>query len=172
MLEMISGGFKKAQDLLQGKTVIQEKHIDEAIKEIRISLLEADVEFHVVKTFIDSVKEKAVGEIVQTRVSHGGKKLKASPQQHFVKICYDELVELMGPVDTSIVYGSRPVSAIMMVGLMLWAVPDALKARRLEHVSVGIVLVCVVYLCCVTVVERRRRKHQEQSSTTSSTPTQ
>ena len=76
MLELISGGFKKAQDLLQGKTVIQEKHIDEAVKAIRISLLEADVEFHVVKTFIDGVKEKALGEIIQTRVSHGGKKLK------------------------------------------------------------------------------------------------
>lgn len=117
MLELISGGFKKAQDLLQGKTVIQEKHIDEAIKEIRLSLLEADVEFHVVKTFIDSVKEKAVGEIVRTRVSHGGKRLKASPQQHFVKVCYDELVELMSPVDTSIAYGPRAVTAIMMVGL-------------------------------------------------------
>ena len=117
MLELISGGFKKAQDLLHGKTVIQEKHIDEAVKEIRISLLEADVEFHVVKTFIDGVKEKALGEIVQTRVSHGGKKLKASPDQHFVRICHDELVGLMGPVDTSITYGPRPVTAIMMVGL-------------------------------------------------------
>ena len=117
MLELISGGFKKAQDLLQGKTVIQEKHIDEAIKEIRISLLEADVEFHVVKSFIEGVKEKALGELVQTRISHGGKRLKASPQQHFIKICYDELVALMGPVDTSLTYSQRAVSAIMMVGL-------------------------------------------------------
>ncbi len=117
MLEMISGGFRKAQDLLQGKVVLQEKHIDEAIKEIRISLLEADVEFHVVKQFIERVREKAGGEIVQTRVSHGGRKLKATPGQHFVKICYDELVNLMGPVDTSLVLDARAVSAIMMVGL-------------------------------------------------------
>ncbi|MFA5653300.1 MAG: signal recognition particle receptor subunit alpha, partial [Desulfomonilia bacterium] len=79
MLEMLSGGFKKAQDLLQGKVVLQERHIDEAIKEIRISLLEADVEFHVVKQFIERVREKALGEIVRTRVSHGGRKLKATP---------------------------------------------------------------------------------------------
>jgi signal recognition particle subunit SRP54 len=117
MLEMISGGFKKAQDLLQGKVVLQEKHIDEAIKEIRISLLEADVEFHVVKSFLDRVKAKALGEIIQTRVSHGGKKLKATPEQHFIKICYDELVNLMGPVDTTLAMGQRTVSAIMMVGL-------------------------------------------------------
>jgi signal recognition particle subunit SRP54 len=117
MLEMISGGFKKAQDLLQGKVVLQEKHIDEAIKEIRISLLEADVEFHVVKSFLEKVREKALGEIVRTRVSHGGKKLKATPGQHFVKICYDELVNLMGPVDTSLDLGKREVGAVMMVGL-------------------------------------------------------
>jgi len=117
MLELISGGFKKAQDLLQGKTVLQEKHIDEAIKEIRVSLLEADVEFHVVKGFIESVKTKAIGELVQTRVSHGGKRMRVSPEHHFVKICYDELVNLMGPVDTSIAFGKRPVTAIMMVGL-------------------------------------------------------
>jgi signal recognition particle subunit SRP54 len=116
MLELITGGFKKAQDLLQGKTTIQEKHIEDALKEIRISLLEADVEFHVVKSFLDRVKEKAIGEIVQTRVSHAGKKLKATPEQHFVKICYDELAALMGPVDTSLDF-SRNVSAIMMVGL-------------------------------------------------------
>lgn len=117
MLEMISGGFKKAQELLQGKVVLQEKHIEDAIREIRISLLEADVEFHVVKTFLDKVREKAIGEIVQTRISHGGKKLKATPEQHFIKICYDELSALMGPVDTSIKFGPRAISAIMMVGL-------------------------------------------------------
>ena len=117
MLEMITGGFKKAQDLLQGKATIQEKHIEDAIREIRLSLLEADVEFHVVKSFIDRVKDKAIGEIVQTRVSHAGKKLKATPEQHFIKICYDELASLMGPVDTSLDFGSRPVSAVMMVGL-------------------------------------------------------
>ena len=117
MLEMITGGFKKAQDLLQGKATIQEKHIEDAIREIRLSLLEADVEFHVVRSFIDRVKDKAIGEIVQTRVSHAGKKLKATPEQHFIKICYDELASLMGPVDTSLHFGSRPVSAIMMVGL-------------------------------------------------------
>lgn len=117
MLEMISGGFKKAQDLLQGKTVLQEKHIEDAIKEIRVSLLEADVEFHVVKTFLENVKTKALGEIVQTKVSHGGRKLKVTPDQHFIKICYDELVGLMGPVDTTLNLRAKPVAAIMMVGL-------------------------------------------------------
>ncbi|HQI82409.1 MAG TPA: signal recognition particle protein [Deltaproteobacteria bacterium] len=117
MLELISDGFRKAQNLLQGKVAIQEKHIEDAVKQIRISLLEADVEFHVVKGFIEHVKEKAIGEIVHTKVAHGGKKMKVSPEHHFVKICYDELVGLMGPVDTSLNFGNRQVNAIMMVGL-------------------------------------------------------
>jgi signal recognition particle subunit SRP54 len=117
MLEMISNGFRKAHDILQGKIAIQEKHIDEAVREIRMSLLEADVEFHVVKGFIEHVKAKALGEIVNTRVSHGGRRLKVTPEQHFVKICYDELVALMGPVDTSLPFGGRQVGAVMMVGL-------------------------------------------------------
>ena len=117
MLELISDGFRKAQNIFQGKVTIQEKHIEDAIKEIRISLLEADVEFHVVKEFIDNVKNKALGEIVHTKVAHSGKKLKVSPEQHFVKICYDELVGIMGPVDTSLKLSGRTVNAIMMVGL-------------------------------------------------------
>ncbi len=117
MLEMITEGFKKAQLKLQGKTIIQEKHIEEAIRDIRVSLLEADVEFHVVKGFTDRVRAKALGEIVQTKVSHAGKRLKVGPQEHFIKICYDELVSLMGPVDTSLEFGQRPVNAVMMVGL-------------------------------------------------------
>jgi signal recognition particle subunit SRP54 len=117
MLELISDGFRKAQNIFQGKVTIQEKHIEDALKEIRISLLEADVEFHVVKEFIDKVKNKALGEIVHTKVTHGGKKLKVSPEQHFVKICYDELVGIMGPVDTSLKLTGRAVTAVMMVGL-------------------------------------------------------
>ncbi|MEA2102888.1 MAG: signal recognition particle protein [Thermodesulfobacteriota bacterium] len=117
MLEMISDGFQKAQNLLKGKAVINERHIDEAVKQIRMSLLEADVEFHVVKTFVDGVRDKALGEIVQTRVSRGRQRLKVTPEQHFVKICNDELTSLMGPVDTSIAFSSGGVSSIMMVGL-------------------------------------------------------
>ncbi|MCD6571359.1 MAG: signal recognition particle protein [Deltaproteobacteria bacterium] len=117
MLEMVSDGFKKAHHLLQGKAIITEKNIEDALREIRVSLLGADVEFHVVKAFLDRVKIKALGEIVQTKVSHGGKKLKVTPHQHFIKICYDELVSLMGPVDSSLAFGPRAVTVIMMVGL-------------------------------------------------------
>jgi signal recognition particle subunit SRP54 len=117
MLEIISNGFSRAKDRFQGRIEITESNIEDALKDIRISLLEADVNYSVVNNFISEVKEKAIGEIVQTRVAHKGQKLKTSPAQHFINICYKELVSLMGPVDTTIKFSSRPVSSIMLIGL-------------------------------------------------------
>ncbi|MCP4715605.1 MAG: signal recognition particle protein [Deltaproteobacteria bacterium] len=117
MLEVLSKGFTKAKDRLQGRLELTETNIDDALKDVRMSLLEADVNFSVTKNFVSNVKEKALGEIIETRVSHKGKKLKASPGEHFISICQEELEALMGPVDTSLHYSSRPVSAIMLVGL-------------------------------------------------------
>ena len=117
MLETITTGFNKARERFQGRIELTEGNIEDAIKDIRLSLLEADVNLNVVKGFISRVQDKAIGEVVDTRVSHKGKKLKVSPGEHFINICYEELVALMGPVDTSITFGSRPVSAIMLLGL-------------------------------------------------------
>jgi len=117
MLEVITSGFNKVRDRLQGKIELTESNIEDAIKDIRLSLLEADVSLSVVKRFIAHVQEKALGEVVATRVAHKGKKLKVSPADHFINICYEELVALMGPVDTNLKFGQRPVSAIMLVGL-------------------------------------------------------
>jgi len=82
-----------------------------------MSLLEADVEFRVTKAFLARVKEKALGEVVRLKVKHKGKKKKLAPREHFVKICQDELVQLMGPVDTSITFAKRGPTGIMLVGL-------------------------------------------------------
>lgn len=117
MLEIITQGFNKAKDRLSGRIEITESTIEDALKDIRLSLLEADVHFNVVKNFIAQVKSKALGEVVETKVSYKGKKLKASPADHFISICHEELVALMGPVDVSIRYGDRPVTAIMLLGL-------------------------------------------------------
>jgi len=119
MLEILSDGFRNARLKFQGKTVLSEDNVNEAAIEIRKSLLEADVEFGVAKSFVSKVKEKAIGEIVRTKVNRKGKLYKASPAEHFIKICQDELESLMGPVDVSINYktGDNAISTIMMVGL-------------------------------------------------------
>ena len=116
MLETLSKGFRSVKHRFQGKRELTAENIDEALREIRISLLEADVDFKVVRTFIATVKEKALGEVVQVVAQKGEDKIRVSAGDHFIKICLDELEGLMGPVDTSLKFAPG-VTKIMMVGL-------------------------------------------------------
>ncbi len=118
MLETVSKGFKAARNKLQGRAEITADVVDEALRDIRVSLLEADVSFEVVKRFVSRVREKAVGEVVDIRVRTEKGLLRVTPQDHFVKICHDELEALMGPVDTSLRAAAkgRP-TGVMMIGL-------------------------------------------------------
>src|SRR5437868_892821 len=120
MLDAVTKGFKAAKHKLTGKAELTEANIDDALRDIRVALLEADVEFNVAKRVLAHVKEKALGEVVATATTDKkGKRLQASPGDHFIKICHDELEGLMGPVDTSLALsqkGERP-AGIMMVGL-------------------------------------------------------
>ncbi|ACL66780.1 signal recognition particle protein [Anaeromyxobacter dehalogenans 2CP-1] len=118
MLETVSKGFKAARNKLKGRTEITPEVVDDALRDIRVSLLEADVSFDVVKRFVARVREKAIGEVVETKVKTEKGQLRVTPQDHFVKICHDELEALMGPVDTSLRQGERGrPTGIMMVGL-------------------------------------------------------
>jgi signal recognition particle subunit SRP54 len=117
MFETLTKGFRAARDLLAGETELTEENIEKALRDVRLSLLEADVEFKVVKSFLGRVKEKALGETVKLRARASGKKVKVSPSEHFVKICQDELIALMGPVDTQLSYAKKGPTGIMMVGL-------------------------------------------------------
>ena len=119
MLETVTKGFKSAKNRLAGKTEITPELVDESLRDIRVSLLEADVAFDVVKKFVARVREKAIGEVVQTTLTDAqGRKVRVSPGDHFVKICHDELEALMGPVDTSLKLKAKgQLAGIMMVGL-------------------------------------------------------
>ncbi|MCR9162038.1 MAG: signal recognition particle protein [Nannocystaceae bacterium] len=118
MFETISKGFRSAKERITGKGELSEDVIDDALKDVRMSLLEADVEFRVVKTFLRNVKEKALGEQVKLVAKNkAGETMRVRAEDHFVRICHDELTALMGPVDTSIVEANKGVTGIMMVGL-------------------------------------------------------
>src|SRR5688572_9101772 len=119
MLETVSKGFRAAKNRLAGKAEISPELVDESLRDIRVSLLEADVTFDVVKKFVARVREKAIGATVQTTITDkAGKKIRVSPGDHFVKICHDELEALMGPVDTSLTLKPKgQLSTLMMVGL-------------------------------------------------------
>src|SRR5512136_343407 len=119
MLETVTKGFKAARNKLKGRTEITADVVDEALRDIRVSLLEADVAFDVVKRFVARVREKAVGEVVETRVKTSKGTVEVTAQDRFIKICHDELEALMGPADTSLRFAQergRP-TGVMMVGL-------------------------------------------------------
>ena len=117
MLENITQGFKNATERFRGVRELSEDNVDEALRDVRMSLLEADVDFAVVKDFLGRVKDRSLGEKVRTQAKDArGRKLRVSPGQHFVAICEQELTELMGPVDPSLAKSNGLVS-IMLIGL-------------------------------------------------------
>src|SRR3954471_21952516 len=113
MLETLSRGFRNAKAKLTGVAELTEDNIEDALRDVRMSLLEADVEFKVTKTFLERVKEEALGTAVKLRAKAGDRALSATPEQHFIRICQDELVELMGPVDTTIEWAKKGPTSIM-----------------------------------------------------------
>lgn len=117
MLDILTDGFRDAKLKLKGKALLTEALIDDAIGSIRKSLLEADVEYGVTKTFLKRVKEDALGKEVKLRAGSGGQKIRVTPQDHFVQICQERLEELMGPVDTDLQLPKNRPATIMMVGL-------------------------------------------------------
>ena len=102
--EKLSSAFSK----ITSRGVLNEKDIDEAMREIRVALLEADVSLPVVKSFIAQVKEQALGEKVVKSVQ---------PGQMVVKIVHDELVKLLGAENAELNLNAVPPVCILMVGL-------------------------------------------------------
>ena len=102
--DKLSGIFKK----LRGQARLTEKNMEDMLKEIRVALLEADVNYKVVKEFTNNVKEKAIGQDVLGKLN---------PSQMLVKIVHDELVDLLGSDDSELHYQTTRPTVIMMVGL-------------------------------------------------------
>ena len=102
--EKLQSAFKR----LRGKGKLTEKDVSEAMREVRLALLEADVNFRVVKDFIKSVTDKAVGKEVMAALN---------PAQQVIKIVGDELTELMGSSQSSLTYASKPPTVYLIVGL-------------------------------------------------------
>ena len=107
MLERLQEKFERVFKALRGKGKITEKNVRDIVRSLRISLLEADVNYKVVKSFIDSVLEKALGEKVLSSLT---------PDQVFIKILYDELVKLLGSSAEGLNLSKNP-AIIMVVGL-------------------------------------------------------
>jgi signal recognition particle subunit SRP54 len=108
MLNELSDKLNAIFKKMRGVGVLKEENINDALREVRLALLEADVNFKVVKGFIDSVKEKAIGQRVMESMT---------PGQQMIKIVYDELVLVLGGQQAKIPMSSRPPTIFMLVGL-------------------------------------------------------
>jgi signal recognition particle subunit SRP54 len=104
LTEKLEGVFRK----LRGRGRLDEENIQSALKEIRMALLEADVNFRVVRDFIEDIRKRAVGQEVLDSIT---------PGQQVVKIVHDRLIELMGGVSSQLKFGSRIPAPIMLAGL-------------------------------------------------------
>ena len=108
MFESLSDKLKRTLKNLRGEGVLTKEHVDAALREIRLALLEADVNYKVAKDFIASVKEKAEGQQVW---------LELKPSEQVVKIVFDELVELLGGQSSRLVFTKTSPNVVMIVGL-------------------------------------------------------
>src|SRR5436305_2173788 len=108
MFESLSEKLHSVFRSLSGKGRVSEADVSEAMREVRMALLEADVNFRVVKDFVARVKEKSVGTDVLESLS---------PAQQVIKIVNDELVELLGGASTQLELSPTPPTVIMLCGL-------------------------------------------------------
>src|SRR5215468_3043855 len=108
MFENLSEKLQRAFKTLRGQAVLNEENMQEALREIRLALLEADVNFKVVKDLIDRIQAKAVGQQVMTALS---------PGEQVIKIVRDELVTTLGKDTAKLKFASQPPTVVLMAGL-------------------------------------------------------
>ena len=108
MFENLQERLQRTFKSLRGQAVLNEENIQETLRELRLALLEADVNFKVVKQFIDQVQAKAVGQQVMTSLS---------PGEQVIKIVRDELVDILGKDTARVKFASQPPTVVLMAGL-------------------------------------------------------
>ena len=108
MFENLSEKLQRTFKNLRGQGKLSEENMQEALREIRLALLEADVNFKVVKELIDHIREKATGSEVMLQIS---------PTEQVVKIVHDELIAILGKDTAKIKFASQPPTVVLMAGL-------------------------------------------------------
>src|SRR5437868_7283781 len=108
MFDNLSDKLQRAFKNLRGQGVITQENIGEALQEIRLAMLEADVNFKVVKQLIDQIREKALGQEVMTALS---------PTEQVIKIMRDELITILGKDTAKLKFASQPPTIVLMAGL-------------------------------------------------------
>src|SRR5207244_5578769 len=107
MFENLQERLQRTFKSLRGQAVLNEENMQETLRELRLALLEADVNFKVVKQFIDQVQAKAVGQQVGTALS---------PGEHVIKMVRDELVEILGKDTARVRSRSHRATLVLIAG--------------------------------------------------------
>src|ERR1700738_3658468 len=108
MFENLQERLQRTFKSLRGQAVLNEENMQETLRELRLALLEADVNFKVVKQFIDQVQAKSVGQQVATALS---------PGEQIIKIVRDELIDILGKDTARMKFASQPPTVVLMAGL-------------------------------------------------------
>lgn len=106
--EILTDKLTAAIQKLRGQKTVSEQDLKETLREVRLALLEADVNFKVVKEFTAKIKERAMGQQVDPNLT---------PGQYIVKIVHEELIELLGGTQSKLNVAANPPTVIMLVGL-------------------------------------------------------
>lgn len=135
MFENLSKRLTQTLRGISGKTRFTEENLSEVLKDVRVALLEADVSLLVVRQFIESVREKAIGQVVSSGLN---------PSEAFIKIVHDELVLIMGEENDSLNLASQPPVVVLMAGLQgsgktTTAAKLAYRLKNLEKKKVALV---------------------------------
>src|SRR5215472_10996088 len=108
MFENLQEKLQRVFKTLRGQATLTEENIQEALRQIRMALLEADVNFKVVKQLIEQIQAKAVGQEVATALS---------PGEQVIKIVRDEMVAVLGKETAKLKFASQPPTVVLMAGL-------------------------------------------------------
>src|SRR5262252_11083433 len=108
MFESLGEKLETLRRKLAGHGRITERNIEEALRDVRLALLEADVNVGVVRDFVEAVKKDALGEAVLRSLT---------PEQHFIKLVHRELIRLLGETPAALDVGGAPPVILMLVGL-------------------------------------------------------
>src|SRR5438445_9741979 len=108
MFDNLSDKLQRVFKNLRGEGKLSAENMEGALREIRMALLEADVNFKVVKQLIDNIKQKAVGEEVLNALS---------PSQQVIKIVHEELIKILGSHESQLRFANEPPSVFLIVGL-------------------------------------------------------
>src|SRR5256885_16846815 len=108
MFENLQERLQRTFKSLRGQAVLNEENVQETMRELRLALLEADVNVKVVKQFVEQVQAKAIGQQVMTSLS---------PGEQVIKIVRDELVEVLGKDTARLKFASQPPTVVLMAGV-------------------------------------------------------